>query len=86
MALSSPGIGSGLDVNSVVSRRMRIGNRPVTAASAIDARHEALDRRLAGIETRYRDQFVALDTLLGNLSAAGNFLTQQLQQLQRSDG
>jgi flagellar hook-associated protein 2 len=52
----------------------------------IDARREELSRRLAGIEQRYRNQFVALDSLLSRLTATSTFLTQQLQQLERSDG
>jgi flagellar hook-associated protein 2 len=44
----------------------------------IDSQREVLNRRLALIEQRYRAQFVALDTLLGQLSATSTFLAQQL--------
>ena len=39
---------------------------------------EALDRRLASLEERYRLQFNALDSLLANIQSTGDFLTQQL--------
>jgi flagellar hook-associated protein 2 len=47
----------------------------------LDRQREVLDRRLAQIEQRYRDQFSALDTLISSLTATSNFLTQQLAQL-----
>jgi flagellar hook-associated protein 2 len=47
----------------------------------LDRRREALDRRLAQIEQRYRAQFTALDRLVANLRATSDFLTQQLAQL-----
>lgn len=42
---------------------------------------EALDIRIAAIETRYQAQFSALDTLLGQLNNTGDFLTEQLANL-----
>ena len=48
---------------------------------AVDRQRQALDRRLAQIEQRYRAQFTALDTLLSNLSATSTFLTRQLANL-----
>ncbi|EAQ98451.1 flagellar filament capping protein FliD [Congregibacter litoralis] len=39
---------------------------------------DALDRRLEALESRYRRQFNALDTLLANISSTGSFITQQL--------
>ena len=40
-----------------------------------------IDRRIAVIEARYQQQFLALDTLLGELSSTGDFLSTQLQNL-----
>ena len=40
-----------------------------------------LNIRLAAIETRYRKQFTAMDALLGQLTATGSYLTQQLANL-----
>lgn len=39
---------------------------------------EALDRRMEALESRYRAQFNALDTLLSQLQNTGEFLTEQL--------
>lgn len=39
---------------------------------------DALDRRLEALESRYRRQFNALDTLLANIQSTSSFLTQQL--------
>jgi flagellar hook-associated protein 2 len=47
----------------------------------LDRQREAMDRRLADTEQRYRDQFTTLDTLLSNLRATSNYLTQQLAAL-----
>jgi len=40
-----------------------------------------LNKRLAAIEKRYKTQFNAMDTLLGQLQGTGDFLTQQLGNL-----
>jgi len=42
---------------------------------------EALLRRMDAVETRYRSQFNALDTLLAQLENTGTFLTQQLESI-----
>jgi flagellar hook-associated protein 2 len=47
----------------------------------ISDQREALDLRLAALEDRYLTQFNALDGLLSQLTATGNFLTQQLATL-----
>jgi flagellar hook-associated protein 2 len=47
----------------------------------LDRRRETLSRRLEDVERRYRSQFTALDTLISNLTATSNFLTQQLDKL-----
>ena len=40
-----------------------------------------LERRLEGIEARYRSQFGSLDILLAQLQTTSDFLTQQLASL-----
>ncbi len=52
----------------------------------LDRQRDVLDRRLTRIEERYRRQFTALDALMSSMTATSNFLTQQLQQLQRLQG
>ncbi|GAB4357151.1 MAG: flagellar filament capping protein FliD [Immundisolibacter sp.] len=47
----------------------------------INDQREALDARLAALEARYLAQFNALDSLLSQLTATGDFLTQQLATL-----
>lgn len=47
----------------------------------IGDQREALARRLDGLETRYRAQFTALDQMLSQLTATGDFLSQQLGNL-----
>lgn len=48
---------------------------------ALDDQNTALDRRMALVEARYRKQFVALDTLLGQMQSTSSYLTQQLASL-----
>jgi flagellar hook-associated protein 2 len=47
----------------------------------IGARREELQRRLEIIETRYRAQFSALDTMIASMSRTSSFLQQQLSSL-----
>jgi flagellar hook-associated protein 2 len=47
----------------------------------IDKRRAALDVRMAGVEERYKKQFLALDALMGKLSQTTSSLTSQLSQL-----
>ncbi|MBU0537512.1 MAG: flagellar filament capping protein FliD [Gammaproteobacteria bacterium] len=47
----------------------------------ITQQREALDLRIASIEARYKAQFSALDSLLGQLNSTGTFLTEQLVNL-----
>ena len=47
----------------------------------ITDQRQKLSTRLTGIEARYRKQFMAMDTLLGQLQATGSYLTQQLANL-----
>jgi flagellar hook-associated protein 2 len=51
--------------------------------SLIADQRTALQRRLDGIETRYRSQFGALDVLISNLSQTSDFLSRQLAALNR---
>lgn len=44
-------------------------------------RQESLSDRLASIESRYRRQFVALDSLIASMNTTSSFLTQQLASL-----
>lgn len=47
----------------------------------IDSRREILNKRMAGIEKRYRDQFNALDQLVASMQQTSTYLTQQLSKL-----
>jgi flagellar hook-associated protein 2 len=47
----------------------------------ISDQRDALDLRMAAVERRYRTQFTALDTLLGQLQTTSSYLTQQLANL-----
>ena len=47
----------------------------------VDDRIEALNIRLESIEERYRQQFSAMDALVGNLNSTGTYLAQQLANL-----
>ena len=47
----------------------------------ITGQREVLDKRLVRLEKRLRAQFVALDVLLAQLQATGNYLAQQLANL-----
>lgn len=51
---------------------------------SLDGQRDSLIRRLAGIETRYRAQFTALDTMLSSMNRTSAFLTQQLANLPSS--
>lgn len=52
-----------------------------TRLDDIGDQRDALDLRSAAVARRYRTQFTALDTLLGQLSTTSNFLSQQLGSL-----
>ena len=47
----------------------------------IDDKREVLNRRMAALEARLNAQFTAMDILVAQLQATGNFLTQQLASL-----
>jgi flagellar hook-associated protein 2 len=48
----------------------------------IGKQRDALNVRLAEIETRYRTQFTALDSMLSSMNQTSTYLTQQLDILQ----
>lgn len=50
-------------------------------AKSLTAQKQALDLRMTSLETRYRKQFTALDSMLAGLSNTSSFLTQQLAKL-----
>lgn len=50
----------------------------------LDGQREAMSRRLADTEQRYRDQYTRLDTLLSSMRATSTYLTQQLSALNNS--
>lgn len=54
-----------------------------TRIDRVRDRQDIFERRLEDVEKRYQAQFAALDTLIGQLSASGNYLTQQLNALQQ---
>ncbi|MGZ5199572.1 MAG: flagellar filament capping protein FliD [Telluria sp.] len=61
-----------------------LANDTKSANNDIDALHkraDALNIQLAATEKRYRAQFTALDTLIGQLSQTSSYLTQQLANL-----
>ena len=71
-------IGNMLDSDGILAGRTDGINRSV---KDINNRREGLERRLAMIETRYRAQFTALDTMIASMTQTSNYLTQQLANL-----
>lgn len=58
-----------------------LDNRTSSLQSRLDSISDdrvQLERRLEQIEERYRSQFAALDSLVGELQGTGNFISQQL--------
>jgi flagellar hook-associated protein 2 len=53
---------------------------------SLEKRQEAMQSRLAEIERRYREQFVALDAMLARMTATSTFLAQQLANLPLATG
>jgi flagellar hook-associated protein 2 len=47
----------------------------------IDEQRLALDRRMSGVEARYRAQFTALDVLVSRMQSTSSFIAQQLANL-----
>lgn len=52
-----------------------------SSIKSLDDRRDVLNRRLDEIEKRYRAQFTALDSMLGQLRSTSDFLTRQLAAL-----
>ncbi len=75
-------VGKMLENDSLLDGRMDGINASI---KSIGTQREALERRLEGIEKRYRAQFTALDTLMASMTKTSNFLTQQLASLPSSD-
>lgn len=74
MALSSPGLGSNLDVNSIISQLMSLEQRPLTALSQKEASYQAKISALGSLQ----GSISALQTAAGTLvPASGTTATQK---------
>ncbi|HRI93617.1 MAG TPA: flagellar filament capping protein FliD [Accumulibacter sp.] len=74
MALSSPGLGSNLDVNSIISQLMSLEQRPLTALSQKEASYQAKISALGSLQ----GSISALQTAAGTLvPATGTTATQK---------
>jgi flagellar hook-associated protein 2 len=74
MALSSPGLGSNLDVNSIISQLMSLEQRPLTALSQKEASYQAKISALGSLQ----GTISALQTAAGTLvPATGTTATQK---------
>ena len=86
---------NGTAVTGVAARLDTILTNYLASDGIIDSRTDSLSkslsrinddravvaRRLDSLEARYRAQFNAMDSLLSNITATGDFLTQQLKNL-----
>lgn len=72
-----------LATNGSLSARTEGINRSI---KDLGTQRDTLNRRLVGIEQRYRAQFTALDTMMSQMLSTSNFLTQQLAALNKSTG
>lgn len=71
-------------VDDVLGSSGRIQSKEQTLKerlSDIGERRTALDSRMEKVQDRYRKQFLALDTLMSQLTQTSNYLTQQLARL-----
>jgi flagellar hook-associated protein 2 len=68
-ALASPGLGSGLDVNSIVSKLMEVEQRPLAALDTKEARYQAQLTAFGSL----KGALTALQGTMQNLSAATRF-------------
>ncbi len=73
-AVIGPRLASGAELDV---RSKRLGEKSVALRTDLSA----LDARMAKIESRYRAQFNALDSLLSRLTNTSTFLTQQLSSI-----
>lgn len=74
-------LGNFLDSAGAISSRTDGINRSI---KDIGNRRDLLNRTLAETERRYRQQFTALDVLVGQMNQTSNYLTQQLANLSNS--
>jgi flagellar hook-associated protein 2 len=86
---------NGVAVTGIAARLDTLLTGYLASDGIIDSRTDSLNSRIATInddrevvarrfellETRYRAQFNAMDSLLSNITATGDFLTQQLKNL-----
>ncbi|RDE51830.1 MAG: flagellar hook-associated protein [Candidatus Accumulibacter meliphilus] len=83
MALSSPGLGSNLDVNSIISQLMSLEQRPLTALSQKEASYQAKISALGSLQ----GSISALQTAAGNLvPATGTTATEKFSLFKTSVG
>jgi flagellar hook-associated protein 2 len=82
---STEGTGVATRTDALLDGYLRSGGLFDTRTSGIQGRvdgiaddREALNRRLDALESRYRAQFNALDSLLAELQSTGDFVAQQL--------
>lgn len=78
MPISSPGLGSGLDVNSIVTSLMAIEERPLTLLNQKEATVQAEISSMGGLKS-------ALSTLQSSLTALGKEDTFRATSTQSSD-
>lgn len=71
-----------LDDTGAISSRTNGINISITD---IGHQRDAMNRRLVDIESRYRAQFTALDTLMSSMTTTSNFLAQQLANLPKNN-
>ena len=76
--LISDRLGDFLGVGGLIESRTDSFNATI---SGFDDRIESLERRLVGVEERFRRQYAALDVLVANMNSTGSFLAQQLATL-----
>ena len=79
----SDGLAQRLDnlLNDVLSGDGPLNGRTESLNKQVDRlgdEREKLDTRMSSLESRYRAQFMAMDKLVSQLTATGNYLTQQL--------
>jgi flagellar hook-associated protein 2 len=72
------GVDAALGTNAGIDAR---NLRLQSAMKDVQLAKEALDKRMAAIETRYRTQFGALDVLLTRMQQTSSYLSQQLANL-----
>lgn len=71
MALASSGIGSGLDINNIVSQLMALEQRPLTALATTEAKHQA---KLSGYGS-LKGALSTFQTAVAALAAPSKFTT-----------